>query len=171
MSEIIDVGAAVLSENDRLLARRKALEAEVEKLRAENDGLRHSLTDAADQLAQHQHDAQIKYDNLWDEASVMLMDEVHDHALTMDNLKGRCELAEAEIARLREALTAMVERWARHCGLCCTFDAVGKVVVTDESCVCDPVHKRARAALRGECRHGGRQQGETPCPDCRGGGE
>ena len=62
-----------------------------EKAEAENDGLRHSLTDAADQLAQHQHDAQIKYDSLWDEASVMLMDEVHDHALTMDNLKGRCE--------------------------------------------------------------------------------
>lgn len=24
----------------------------------------------------------------------------------------------------------------------------------------------ARAALAPECRHGGRQQGETPCPDC-----
>lgn len=90
--------------------RAEAAEAEVEQLRAENDGLRHSLTDAADQLAQQQHEAQIKYDNLWDEASVMLMDEVHDHALTMDNLKGRCELAEAEAERLREALGELADR-------------------------------------------------------------
>jgi len=61
-----------------------------------------------------------------------------------------CYCADRERERsktLEDALRGMVERWGQHSGLCCTFDAAGKVVVTAESCVCDPLHKQARAAL------------------------
>ena len=43
------------------------------------------------------------------------------------------------LALLRE----MVERWAPHCGSCCVY-VDGKITVTEASCVCDDLHKRAR---------------------------
>ncbi len=48
---------------------------------------------------------------------------------------------------LRAALKALVAKHPHH-GSCCTFDFDGKVIVTEQSCVCEPVEKQARIALR-----------------------
>jgi hypothetical protein len=73
---------------------------------------------------------------------------------------------EDEVARLREALDDLVD------GAAVTFE--DERVPYEDVQLSRGALARARAALRGECRHGGRQAGETPCPDCaalRGGGE
>ena len=49
-------------------------------------------------------------------------------------------------ANLRECLASLLPQ---HCGACCTFDEAHGVVITEESCVCGPVEKRARIALLG----------------------
>jgi hypothetical protein len=58
----------------------------------------------------------------------------------------RAQLAEAE-ARAERLAQALESLLPPHSGACCTFDATGKSIVTETSCNCSAVVKRARAAL------------------------
>jgi hypothetical protein len=66
-----------------------------------------------------------------------------------EKLLRRAMYAEADAERLRAALRAMVERYAKHSGLCVPVIDGKMGDVTEESCVCEPLYKQARAALRG----------------------
>jgi hypothetical protein len=52
--------------------------------------------------------------------------------------------ARAALARARALLEA---RLPRHSGSCCTFDADGRVIVTQESCMCPDLARETRAFL------------------------
>jgi hypothetical protein len=60
------------------------------------------------------------------------------------------EAFEGELHALR-AVTALTKRFLerswQHSGSCCTFDSAAKVIITPESCKCDPLVKDLRAAL------------------------
>ena len=79
--------------------------------------------------------------------------------LGLENIRAERDALAALYREAVEALESMVEKWAHHSGLCCTF-ADGKVVVTKQSCVCDPMHQRARAVLAKA-----RAAGEEPKPE------
>lgn len=55
---------------------------------------------------------------------------------------------------LVEALDKMLSRFGMHSGSCCTFDELGDVVVTKESCCCEPIVKQANAALKAAEKRG-----------------
>ena len=61
-------------------------------------------------------------------------------------LKGHLVHRMREIERLRAALTGMMEKWAPHSGLCCTF-VNNELVILPESCVCGAPEQAAREAL------------------------
>lgn len=83
---------------------------------------------------------------LLDERSSQWVGLMHDIAAIEAEAR-RAAPVDAEIKRLRAALEGMVRKWASHSGSCCTFDADGRVIVTEESCECGPVERQARAAL------------------------
>jgi hypothetical protein len=60
-----------------------------------------------------------------------------------DMWKAATRRAESERDEALAVLREMIDRWAPHCGSCCVA-VNGKVTVTEASCVCDDLHKRAR---------------------------
>lgn len=80
----------------------------------------------------------------------LLQREHRDHvaAVEMYSREKRYAAEQRKVAKgLAAALREMVKRHASHSGSCCTFGEVGQVIVTTESCKCEPMHKDARAAL------------------------
>lgn len=47
----------------------------------------------------------------------------------------------------RDLLIELAARYVTHCGLCCTFDDEKRVVVTRESCKCNPLERRIHEYL------------------------
>jgi hypothetical protein len=130
--------------------------AEVEQLRAD------SLS-SAPPYYRHWQEAKAEIERLREDIAtlknVLRGEESKQKQWEKRHLEMRNDLIETAKARdaarahgrtLEEALRGMVEKWAKHSGLCVPVidGKMGKV--TEESCVCDPLHKQARAALAGE---------------------
>lgn len=85
-----------------------------------------------------------------------LMNAIKDRISSVLGLKTRMstEVIVARIiserekhAHLAELLGRVVDKWLPHSGSCCVFDDENNVVVTEESCHCQPLAKECRAAL------------------------
>jgi hypothetical protein len=74
-----------------------------------------------------------------DDDTATLYDELSPAAIeAVEALRAALDTAPPAVDVRLAALAPFVLRYAIHSGACCTFDGDGKVIVTRESCTCDP---------------------------------
>jgi len=153
-------------------------EAERDALRAEVGRYKNALTDAVGNKAHLQAEVERLTDLCQRNSDDLAF--LDDARALYTETERKLSATDSRMRQAEAALRGMVERYARHSGLCVPVidGKMGKVTL--ESCVCDPLHKQARAALcdtapaeqcegcggTGEIPQGLPCDGPIPCPDC-----